>query len=164
MLSAAKHLCAQPDRPFAALRVTLPDRLWSLNFIIAPDRHQPTAKLITIRRGEGGAERMGGPLWSPVVPCLYLPQGLTTLRAGHTVPQTASTRVSFKNSALERFYHFSSTSVACISLASPIVSSTRSTSNASSPPKSSTSACQSRSPAQMRRVAPAIFQPASSSS
>src|SRR6266571_7949522 len=44
-----------------------------------------------------------------------------------------------------------------------IVSSTRSTSNASWPSKSLTSACQSLSPAQMRRVAAAIFQPASSS-
>jgi len=29
-------------------------------------RHQPDAKLMIIRRGEGGVERMGWPLWSPV--------------------------------------------------------------------------------------------------
>ena len=36
MLSAAKHLCAHPDRPFAALRVTNYYRSWLLMFIIAP--------------------------------------------------------------------------------------------------------------------------------
>jgi hypothetical protein len=29
------------------------------------NRHQPTNKPINIRRGEGGGERKGGPLWSP---------------------------------------------------------------------------------------------------
>ncbi len=28
-------------------------------------RHQPKKKLINIRRGEGGEEWQGGPLWSP---------------------------------------------------------------------------------------------------
>jgi len=31
-----------------------------------PHERQVKAKLITIRRGEGGVEWMGGPLWSPV--------------------------------------------------------------------------------------------------
>src|SRR5260370_20990360 len=34
MLSAAKHLCAHPDRPFAPLRVTTPDRSCLLKIII----------------------------------------------------------------------------------------------------------------------------------
>src|SRR6266704_5731544 len=35
-------------------------------------------------RGEGGVERMGGPLWSPVVPCVYSPQGpLSPTVLGH---------------------------------------------------------------------------------
>src|SRR6266849_2176025 len=51
-------------------------------------RSQP----ITTRRGEGGGAARGGPLWSPVVPCLYPPQGLTTLRAGdHKGPLHPST-------------------------------------------------------------------------
>ncbi len=32
---------------------------------IGPHTHQPQDKLINIRRGEGGAERRGGPSWSP---------------------------------------------------------------------------------------------------
>ena len=34
--------------------------------LIALNRHQSNEKLITIRRGEGGGGRRGGPLWSPV--------------------------------------------------------------------------------------------------
>jgi hypothetical protein len=38
MLSAAKHLCAHRDRPFAALRVTRHCRSWSLKFIYGAAR------------------------------------------------------------------------------------------------------------------------------
>src|SRR6266702_4234477 len=40
----------------------------SIMFIIGPNTHQPIKKLITVRRGEGGAVRKGGPLWSPACP------------------------------------------------------------------------------------------------
>ena len=40
-----------------------------------PTRYQPNTKLIDIRRGEGGEERRGGPLWSPASYCLCSPVG-----------------------------------------------------------------------------------------
>src|SRR5438309_11886396 len=39
--------------------------------------YQPKDKPITIRRGEGGGEWMGGPLWSPAR------RGMQAARAGH---------------------------------------------------------------------------------
>ncbi len=38
---------------------------------LAVNKHKPDAKLINVRRGEGGAEWLGGPLWSPAVPLLH---------------------------------------------------------------------------------------------
>src|SRR6266567_2962954 len=236
-------------------------------------------------RGEGGVERMGGPLWSPVVTCLYPPQGpLSPTVLGHpcierrreawhpqgpihpqphpvplhvlhscshsrravvwwwggfpicsgtgwqggavgplwvpgvgTTPKLSGERsqppTPLRNpgpissypssppsplslSACSSKYLIASSthccssgesaSSACLNAASSpcsnasrtaagndamtssgagcaIVSSTRSTSNALFLSIPSTSACQSRSPAQMRRVAAAIFQPFSSS-
>jgi len=34
---------------------------------MGPNRHQPNEKRIGIRRGEGGEEWRGGPLWSPAL-------------------------------------------------------------------------------------------------
>src|SRR5215470_9028705 len=48
--------------------------------------HQPHEKPITVRRGEGGEERRGGPLWSPVVACLF------PLRERIVPPQRATIR------------------------------------------------------------------------
>src|SRR3989442_10216422 len=42
MLSAAKHLSAHRDRPFAALRVTTHDRCCLLKFIIGPYSRVPS--------------------------------------------------------------------------------------------------------------------------
>src|SRR6266478_9154053 len=47
------------------------------SFPCAPNRHQPNEKPITVRRGEGGEERRGGPLWSPASWSLCSPAGGT---------------------------------------------------------------------------------------
>src|SRR5438876_12327052 len=44
---------------------------------IGDKRHQPKKKPSKIRRGEGGGEWMGGPLWSPAR------RGMQVARAGH---------------------------------------------------------------------------------
>src|SRR5216683_1796886 len=47
------------------------------------NRHQPKKKLLTIRRGEGGEEWRGGPLWSPASCSLCLHVGGTRSHPRH---------------------------------------------------------------------------------
>src|SRR5258708_34286702 len=54
--------------------------------------HQPNKKLLTIRRGEGGEERQGGPLWSPASWSLCSPDGLCQPNGGRCVLHPVGTR------------------------------------------------------------------------
>ena len=64
-------LCTlQPSVGVSAERVSL---LRAQRRCTGPNRHQLNRKLLTIRRGEGGGERRGGPLWSPASCSLCLP-------------------------------------------------------------------------------------------
>src|SRR5260370_27392069 len=56
------------------------------------NRHQPNKKLLTIRRGEGGEERQGGPLRSPASWSLCSPDGLCQPNGGRCVLHPVGTR------------------------------------------------------------------------
>src|SRR5258708_23274239 len=60
-----------PTRLAGALQKNLPLRagaVWTRRGdACVAHRHQSNEKLITIRRGEGGGARKGGPSWSPAV-------------------------------------------------------------------------------------------------
>src|SRR5260370_355804 len=56
------------------------------------NRHQPNKKLLTIRRGEGGEERQGGPLWAPASWALFSPAGLFQPKGGRYVLHPGGTR------------------------------------------------------------------------
>src|SRR5437764_3938432 len=59
----------------------------------SPNTHQPKNKPINIRRGEGGGERKGGPLWSPA--------GWGVIVFPQDISERNRTRATIKDSAGE---------------------------------------------------------------